>query len=247
MQLIEGQTFSRLKDKNADLDIKDTIFRNCSFDNCLLSEHRPKGVLDKFPFSIWKSDPRRFQVTNVLIENCKAIGCQFGPAILSDVTVSNSTANDLTIFWGTLFRRVRFVGRLSAFRINALVDAVPDAKIQAAYDRTRNAFYQETDWAIDISQARFTSFSCVGNPARLFRLDAETQGIVRRQNVPADWTSKFYETNAWGPWVAALLAGDDDDVVLATPLAKPKTTRDRFLADLHVLRDLGIVDPPPTS
>lgn len=247
MQVIEGQTLYRLKDKNADLEIADTIFRNCSFDNCLLSEHRPQGLLEKLPFSIWKSDPRRSRITNVLIENCKAIGCQLGPAMLSDVTVSNSTASDLTMFWGTLFQRVRFVGRLSAFKINALVDAVPNAKNQAAYDRSRRVFYQDVEWAIDISQARFTSFDCTGIPARLFRLDAETQGIVQRKNVPGDWHPKFYETNAWGPWVAALLFGDDEDVVLATPLSKPKTTRDRFLADLRVLRDLGIVDPPPTS
>lgn len=242
--LIEGQTFYRLKDLNADLDITDRILRNCVFDNCLLSAHRSNGLLGRFPFSIWKSAPRRSRVTNVLMEDCKFTGCQVGPVILSDVTVSNSSANDLTIFWGALFRHVSFVGRVSAFRVNALVDAMPDASAQAAYDASRRAFYQETDWAIDISQARFTSFSCEGIPARLFRLDTETQGIVRRKNVPVDWNEKFYTANVWGPWVSALLSSDDDDAVLATPLTKPKNVRNRFLADLRTLRDLGIVDPP---
>ncbi|WP_152971327.1 hypothetical protein [Rhizobium ecuadorense] len=184
---------------------------------------------------------------NVHLDQCKFVGCQIGPAIFCDATVANSTANDLTIFWGSLFRRVTFTGRVSAFKINRSVTSLPDARMQAIYDESRQTFYENTDWAIDISKAQFTSFDCEGIPARLFRLDLETQGIVRRENVPSDWRPKFYETNAWGPWVSHFLRTGDEDAVLATPLTKPKKIRDRFLEDLRKLRSLGIVDPPALS
>lgn len=229
MQLIENQTFEMLKDRAAGLVFADMSFRNCLFDNCLLSNHRLDGL--------------RTEVSNVKLEQCKLVGCSIGPATFCDATVIDSTANDLIIFWGALFRKVTFSGRVSAFKINKSVTLVPSADMQAIYDDSRREFYENTDWAIDISEARFTSFDCEGIPARLFRLDLETQGIVRRENVPADWRTKFYETNAWGPWVSHLLGGDDRDAILATPLAKPKKVRERYLNDLRTLRSLGIVDP----
>lgn len=229
MQLIENQTFTMLKDRNAGSTFSDMIFRNCLFDNCSLSSKR--------------SDGRRSEVRNIQIDQCKSIGCQIGPAVFEDVTVTNSTASDLSIFWGSVFRRVTFSGRVSALKINTHVTALPDAQTQDVYDRSRLEFYEHTDWAIDISNARFTSFDCEGVPARLFRLDLETQGIVRRQNVPSDWRTKFYEANAWGPWVSHLLGSKDENAILATPLTKPKKARDRYLNDLRMLRSLGIVDP----
>ena len=191
-----------LKDRTAGLVFADMSFRSCFFDNCLLSKERLDGL--------------RTEVCNVRLEECKLVGCNIGPALLSDAIAVNSTANGLTIFWGSLFRRVKFVGRVSAFKINKFVTSLPDAGMQAIYDNSRREFYKNADWAIDISEARFTSFDCEGIPARLFRLDLETQGVVRRENVPADWRTKFYDTNAWGPWVSHLLGTDDSDAVFPT-------------------------------
>ncbi len=229
MQFIENQTFEMLKDRAAGLVFADMSFRKCLFDNCLLSKPRSDGL--------------RTKVSNIKLEDCKLIGCHIGPALFCDATVINSTAHDLTIFWGSLFRRVKFSGRVSAIKINKHVTSLPDAGMQALYDSTRREFYSAADWAIDISEARFTSFDCEGIPARLFRLDPETQGVVRRENIPANWRTKFYETNAWGPWVSHLLGCGDSDAILAAPLAKPKKVRERYLDDLRTLRSLGIVDP----
>lgn len=231
MPELTDQTFTLLKDGRADQLFADLHLRECHFDNCLLSAPQVNGG--------------RSEVRNVLIERCKFTGCQIGPALLRDVTVADTTASDLSIFWGALFHRVRFTGRVSALKINRNVTALPDPDMQARYDRDRSDFYADADWAIDISQARFTSFGCTGVPARLFRLDPETQGIARSANVPADWNTRFYDTNAWGPWIAQLLASGEADAVLAVPLTKPKAVRERFLADLRELRALGIVDPDP--
>jgi len=229
-QSFETRTFHRLKDFDAGRVLSNMSFHQCLFDNCSLSRENPRGL--------------RSEVRDVQVERCKFVGNQIGPAIFVDVTITDSTANDLSIFWGSVFRRVTFAGTVSAFKINRHVTAAPEAQTQALYDASRRKFYEETDWAIDISKARFTSFDCEGIPARLFRLDPETQGVVRRENVPSDWFARFYQTNAWGPWVQHLLATDDDDAVLAAPLTKPKKVRDRFLEDLRKLRDVGIVDPP---
>lgn len=229
MKSFEAQTFDMLKDRSADKTFADMSFHKCMFDNCLLSMER--------------SDGARSRINNVNLNECRFVGCQIGPALFTDVTATNSAASDLSIFWGSLFHRVKFAGKVSALKFNISVTGLPDPKIQKIYDDSRIKFYEEIDWAIDISSARFTSFDCLGIPARLFRLDPEVQGMVHRENVPSDWNEKYYRTNAWGPWISALLASGDRDTILATPLAKPKQARDRFLDDLKLLRSIGVVTP----
>lgn len=225
-----NQTFSMIKDLRADSVIADIQLDECVINNSLLSEHQADGS--------------RSVVRNVKISNSQFMGCYLGPAMVEDVEIAKCKANDLVIAWGTIFSRVKVSGNLPPFKINTIVEFSVSAQTQNLYDRSREEFYRSADWALDISEARLMSFDCSGIPGRLFRLDPETQGIVHRSKLVDGWENSISYGNAWIPWLHNMLSTNDEDVVLAAPLAKPKAQREKHLAGLQELKELGFVSLP---
>lgn len=223
----QNQTFSMIKDPRADRVVTDIQLDGCVIDNCTLSYHQADGS--------------RSAVRNVKISNSQFVGCQLGPARVEDVEITNCRANDLVIAWGAIFSRVKLTGNIFPLKINTVVEFSASVQTQNLYDRSREEFYQSVDWALDLSEARLMSFDSAGIPGRLFRLDPETQGIVKRSKLDSGWEGRIPLCNPWLPWIYNMLSTSDEDVILAVPLAKPKAQRDKYLAGLQELKSLGFV------
>ena len=56
-----------------------------------------------------------------------------------------------------------------------------DAAILDQFAQARAAFYAETDWALDISEAKLLGLRCEGVPLHLIRRDPQTQVILDKQ------------------------------------------------------------------
>lgn len=229
MKNIADEHFELFKDSDGSLALENMKISTCIFDNCLFSKYTDTG--------------KRSRIENVIASKCKFIGCQIGPGLFSKCLLVDSSASDLVIFWGAIFNEVTLSGRVPPIKINTIINLVPDKNIQSKYDLSRLHHYQSIDWAIDISNARFTVFESRGIPARLFRLDLDTQAVVRRQNLSGLAEISFLETNAWFPWIRSFKNNNGEDLILATPLSKSKKVRDHFLAGLAELRAAGIADP----
>lgn len=227
MNSYQNKTFSMIKDLRADRVVADIQLDECVINNCLLSEHQANGS--------------RSVVRNVKISNSQFVGCYLGPARVEDVEITNCKANDLVIAWGTIFSRVKLTGNIFPLKINTIVEFTAGAQTQNLYDRSREEFYRSVDWAFDLSEARLMSFDSTGIPGRLFRLNPETQGLVQRSNLDSGWEGRIPPSNPWLPWIYNMLSTTDEDVVLATPLAKPKAQREKYLAGLQELKSLGFV------
>ncbi len=202
---------------------------NCEFCHCGLS--------------LTSQRQRRTLVRQVELHGCRINGCEIGPAILEDVTISDLGTNDLLLLWGTLFRRVKFSGRIGKIKINTAVDAINrSAATQSPFDEFRERFYAETDWALDLRDARFREFELRGIPSRLIRRDPGSQVVVTRERALDDsWRRQLSPTNRFWPFVIDLFLSDGDaDRVLIAPLDAPKKKRDLLLTQLNELRTAGV-------
>lgn len=227
-----GRQFESLFDRGDGLLIEGRRFENCTFVNCGLSLTKDIG--------------RRAIIRNVEALNCRFNGCHVGPAIFEEVVVDRLETNDLQIFWGSLFRNVILSGQIGKLKLNPFVDAI-DRSIgtQGPFDRFREQYYESIDWALDIREARFKEFDVRGIPARLFRLDPETQVVVTRERaMKPGWRERISSSNRLWPFMIKLFLSDGDaDTVLVVPLGAPKDKRDTLIRGLRELRELGVAVP----
>lgn len=203
---------------------------NCTFTNCALS--LTKKVSD------------RSIIRNAEIVNCRANGCDIGPAVLEKINISNFETNDLLIIWGALFNQVKISGRIGHIKINRYAHHL-DRSIQASFDLHKENFYSNVDWALDITEARFKGFDFQGIPGSLIKRDPESQVLITRERaMQHDWKDKLSPTyNVWRLAINSFLTTDDPDIVLVAPLDAPKKKRDSLIQGLHELRSLGVAIP----
>jgi hypothetical protein len=232
MRTYENAQFERLRDRGERLTLESMRFENCLFTNCLLS--------------LTNDISRRSTVRDVHLKDCASNGCDIGPAIFEDCSIDGLATNDLLIIWGALFKRVTLAGNIGKLKLNQMVDPMKRGpETQGPFDSFRQEYYRNVDWALDISAARFREFDVRGIPARLFRLDLETQAVVTRERaLQPGWRDKVGSWNKLWPFMIRLFLDDgDQDMVLVTPLGAPKPERDELLRGLKELRDLGVAEP----
>ena len=228
----KNKAFDSLFDRGNALALQSMRFEGCSFSNCALS--------------LTKRFELRSQVSNVELVNCSAVDCDIGPTVLRDVRVDGLLTNDLLIVWGAVFSHVALSGQIGKIKINHWVHHVDRSpEVQGPFDAYRQDFYQATDWALDISGARFKEFEVRGVPARLIRIDPETQAVVTRERaLSPGWRERLSSSNTLWPFMIKLFLSDGDpDMVLAVPLGAAKSKRDALLKDLRELRALGVAEP----
>ncbi|CAM3189729.1 hypothetical protein NODU109028_02540 [Nocardioides dubius] len=229
-----SETFRMVHDKGGsqfrDLDVSD-----CTFDNCTLS-----GV----------TRPERMsRVSDVRLTDCSLVNSQLGPTVLEDVVVDGLQANALVLCWSFFLRRVRVRGRITSIKLNRAPAAMVSPAMQAAFDEARAAFYAETDWALDLTQARFVATCEIGGvPLDLVRIDPESQAVVRRVDLPEP--DALAELREVAPWAHERITWFRDDVerdelLLVAPLAGKKARREEALAGIAHLRRLGVARPEP--
>jgi hypothetical protein len=223
MREFKGETFYGRFDRGDKLRIEEMRFTECTFKHCGLS--------------LTQDISRMSEVRVVELLDCIINGCDTGPMIASDVTISNLRTSDLLILWCPYLDRVVLAGKIGSMKINP--DADPSTvgnDRQKPFDAFRDRFYAGIEWALDISKARFRGFDIRGVPGRLIRRDPESQILVTRERAlkvaAPGWEKQLDPSNKLWPFVINLFLSDGDpDRVLVAPLGAAKAKRDPLLKD----------------
>ena len=226
------KTFRKLYDRGGALYLENMRFESCMFESCELS--------------LTKDLLLRSTIRNISIKDCAANGCGIGPSVFENVAIDGLATNDLLIIWASTFHHVTLAGEIGKVKINHWAHFVDRTEAtQVPFTRALEEYYRSIDWALDITSARFKGFDATGIPARLFKRDPESQGVVTRDRVAADDGLRMagVSGNPWLPWIRGALSDGFNDGVLVTPLGAPKKKRDEFLQGLRQLRKFGIVEP----
>jgi hypothetical protein len=145
--------------------------------------------------------------------------------------------------WGVLAERVRLRGK-----IGGLIWNPPNGEWRVADIASARQFYEAVDdWALDISEARFSSVPALryGPPGRLLRRDPETQPLVTRESARQALERLPAATSLWtvvldefvrSPW--------PEEIVLVPALGARKAQREDDQRELERLRRLGVFDVP---
>ena len=231
MKLHENETFDRFEDRDSGAVFSEVEFRHCNFVNCSISKTHSPSL--------------RSTIRNVHILNCTANGSSLGTAVIEYSRIESLYTNKLFQTFGTAFNQVVLRGRFD--RLMIADDYLPPVLLPE--DRRRSEislfrdanleFYQNVQWALDISEAEFKELSIRGIPASLIRRDPETQVVVTRERaLNCDWSNLSLNENLWPTTIDLFLRGEDSDVILIAPKRHPKFRR--YLEDIHILQKEGI-------
>lgn len=223
------QDFNNLYDRNSGRIFQDLELRKCRFISCALS--------------ITRNPRRRSLVRNVRLIQCEEIGCAIDTAIIEDTVIDGLKTSDLLQTWGAVYKHVVLKGNIGRIMISPVI-ATGWAKPhqQAAFDKVNAEYYQQVDWALDISEARFYECDIRGIPARLIRRDPQTQVVVTREKaLLGEWRKLDLTRTFWSGWIELFLQEEALDVVLVAPKRHPKFND--LLDGLKMLRDAGVAEP----
>jgi hypothetical protein len=204
MREIANRHFEMLGDGGTRV-ISDLRLLDCVFDNCYLSR------VD--------SPAHRSVVKSVQLIRCRNFNSHIGPARIEDVLVQDFRSNDLFILWAPLFRHVKLQGVIRSFKINRWYSVVDHHPIrQRAFDEDAANFYNDIDWAIDLSEAKLSNCEIEGVPIRLIRYDARYGLAISRQSAERpNWESRVSAANPWRFRIQLFLRGNEHELLLLAP------------------------------
>ncbi len=230
MRELQGINFFNQIDRQGGLVLDGISMEKCRFDNC--------------SFSLVKSPIHRSIAKNMHIRDCKVVNSDIGPAIIDEVLVENLSINDMLICWGSLFRHVKLTGKFGSVKMNVMAHHDITREKQAFFDAERVTFYQDVDWALDISAATFTELDVRGIPAKLIRRDPSRQFVLTRCKAlkakPLCSLSKAAEH--WMFTVELFLRDGDEDRVLTVPNSGTRKRQTEMLQGLVELQRMGFIE-----
>lgn len=232
MDCINGATFDKAFDKGRS-HFRDLHLQDCTFDNCALS-------MAKIP-------ERMSRVQQVRISTCRAVNSEILPCIFEDVVVEDLSTNPILLVWGSFFRRVKLAGKIGKLNLNLHPTAFcTNAVLLQQFETARAAFYAQTDWALDISEAKLLGLRCEGVPLHLIKRDPQTQVIVdKRGRYPGCHALEPGFAQAFPLFHSILQAFDessDATHLLTVSLAARKARRDEEKGAIAELRTLGFLE-----
>jgi hypothetical protein len=228
-QIYENKEFSDFYDRNSKKVFQNTEFRKCRFVSCSIS--------------ITRNPQNRTTVRNVQFIQCEEIGCAIDSAIIENVTIDGLKTHGELKTWGAVFRHVSLQGNIGKVMISPIIlPGLAKPQEQAAFDKENSIYYQEVDWALDISNARFLGCDIRGVPVNLIRRDPETQVIITREKaLLGEWRKIDLSKTLWKEWIDFFIQSEEPAIVLVAP------RRHREFADwlegLKILRDVGVAEP----
>lgn len=230
MKTVDGVNFEMKFDDGGSTFV-DAIYKSCIFDNCGLS--------------LCKRPERMSKVRRISVQGCYSVNSSVGPCEFEDVFIHDLKTNPILLIWSSFFRRVTLSGKIGKMNINAEPwGFCTDIDVLSRFSNARAEFYGATDWAIDISQARFLDFNCRGVPFDLIRRDPETQVILCKDEFPGldamgeGFNERFPEVYSY---LKSFSKSGDEEVLLVVPLAAPKSRKDDWRGGIAELRALGFV------
>jgi hypothetical protein len=191
--------------------------------------------------------PRRAGGWNRM-RDCRAEQCRHENAGLYGAAIERCELDGLKragpsplFLFACMFDRVRLTGRLTGIKINPEPDMLAsDPAARARWVAATRAFYAGVDWALDISEARFSSApSLEAVPGHLVRRDPSRQVLVRREALAGRDVRSLPRHYAVAlEWFVE--RSPFDSVVLVGSCEPGRRQRD--LDGLRHLRDVGIAD-----
>ena len=115
--------------------------------------------------------------------------------------------------------------------------ALPE-ETRAAFDSAIVAYYQDVDWALDISAAEFSDADFYMVPGELVRRDPETQFLIHRDVVDE---TKDVELPAYAQISISRFEVTPFDSLVAIAPKRSKNFR-RYLEDFRYLRQAGLAE-----
>lgn len=217
-----GETFDYRKILGGHQRIAHLEFDRCSFAGGVLSQ---------------ADDPQcDFVVEDVTLTRCKSGPFECHGVRFTDVTIENPANRPRLAPLGCLFQRVVIRGKFGTFRIEP--SNVRDESLREDFLESARKFYENVDWAVDISGAEINDCVLTYVPGHLVRRDPATQLLIHRNRVDA--------AELGGLPSSARLAAERAlrspfDTVVAVP---PMLSKDaaRHIAEREELRTRGIAE-----
>ncbi|MEV4351342.1 hypothetical protein AB0J83_43355 [Actinoplanes sp. NPDC049596] len=172
--LIEKQTFLNAKAIGAGRTFADLELVRCEFTASHLANYDDPGL---------SLVVRDVVARRPVVKRSGVHGVRFENVLVEGLT------GTLTQPAGCVFRHVTLRGRSGALMIVGPNDGLPP-EVQQAFTDAIVKYYQDVDWALDITEAEFDTADLYYLPGDLVRRDPETQFLLRRpdavpENLPA--------------------------------------------------------------
>lgn len=219
--------------------IENLVLENCTFEG---------GAGIELDSS--KPDPaRRAIIRNVSLKNTRVYSAEVEGAIIEDVAIDTTKGGKAPLFLrGNAYRHVTLRGRISHTEIRGKVfpsywdfSEADQQRIMLEWDLANAKYYENVDWALDIREATYGSFSISGVPTSLIRRNKENTAVVTLDRArTGEWRSLPYKHGLFFTVISRLLDEAYPDCLL---IACPRGSRYQDeLDDLALLRDAGIAE-----
>lgn len=162
------------------------------------------------------TDPsRRATIRNVQLNDCISHSASLDGAIVEDVRIHNLKRVHMPLFLrANAYKHVKLSGKIAAVEIRGKIGVFDDSH-DDLWDSANRAYYHSVDWAIDISDARFASFSISGVPTCLVKRDLEITAVVTRERaLEGTWRELAYNSGLFSVVISALIEEGYDDTLL---------------------------------
>jgi hypothetical protein len=185
-----------------------------------------------------KAPDRRLTVRDVAIYRCEHFACLAYGAVFEDITITDLRGGGKapSFLWGCVYSHVRLRGWIAGLMWRWRIDPNDEAASRR-FLAANTAMYAATDWALDISEAKFSFCeSLLGVPAHLVRRNDRIHFVMNREGA-----SRLLEVpaprNVWRITAEDLIDSGLPDTVIVTG-GSGEVVRAQ-LAEAKVLLDKG--------
>lgn len=219
----------RLTGFRAELSTEDLRLERCFFDNASIRGGRLRGII-AVDCVAWASS-----LEDVVVEDCT----------VERLRMSQGAGRRMPLFlWGGMASRLLLRGRIGSVIWNP-PKSNPRGRRSRSWEDARE-YYSEVDWALDISEARFTSIPSLrfGPPGNLIRRDPTTQPLVHRERiVDRSWEALGPDLGVWTVVLDGFLRRPwPDEIVLVPARGGTKAAYEQDLAGIRTLEQAGFTE-----
>lgn len=175
-------------------------------------------------------------IEHVSLKRCKTGSTQIHGVRFKNVTV-DTLRHPAIVFIGCVCERVVLRGNFGDIRFRQPDDEEEKRVLAPA----AAAIYETVDWALDISEAKFTNLEILDIPGYLVVRDPETQFLIRRDAAAALTPDQIANLSTWAQiYVERAVDVPYETVVAAAPVRSKSF--DVAMQALESLRELGIME-----
>ena len=264
MELVDGQTRASAPQKVPPRHVgSNTVVENVTVAaemvyggvSYVLADPLEDVTLRRSRFEMWQYPVQRTleerpTVRRLHIERCHITASELGPLIVEDsvldtVWIHRGKWGSQDV-GGSVFKHVTVRGRITgSVRVlpypALLFGGAEYEGARKQYIAANAAYYRAVDWAVDISQAEFTSFEneWADIPARLYRRDPETQVLISRESCRGrNWRAACEGSYVW-VHIERFLETEFADTVIVAP--KRSKYFEAVMGAIGRLRSIGVV------